>query len=171
MRWVLATKYDYVTGAKTDPSGQWTGQEFQSYNTQGIMYALVGPRKLFASSYFTPVLFGFLVGVLAPVIVWLLHRRFPKWKFDLWNTTIFFASAATFRGNLSTGPFTAFLVGTVFNFYLYRYRHTWCRCYSPRATVPRSALEYKYRNRTERHENLLTNIVREQMGLYQWRCA
>ncbi|KAJ4389340.1 hypothetical protein N0V93_006807 [Gnomoniopsis smithogilvyi] len=125
MRWVLATKYDYVTGAKTDPSGQWTGQDFQSYNTEGIMYALVGPKRLFASSYFSPVLFGFLIGALAPAIIWLLHRRFPKLKFNLWNTTIFFASAATFRGNLSTGPFTAFIVGTVFNFYLYRYRHTW----------------------------------------------
>lgn len=128
MRWVIATKWDYVTGAKTDPSGQWTGQDFQSYNTDGIMYALVGPKRLFASSYFSPVLFGFLVGALAPAIIWLLHRRFPKLKFNLWNTTIFFASAATFRGNLSTGPFTAFIVGTVFNFYLYRYRHTWCKC-------------------------------------------
>lgn len=131
MRWVLATKYDYVTGVKTDPAGQWTGQDFQSYNTEGIMYALVGPRRLFASSYFSPVLYGFLIGVLAPTIIWLLHRRFPRLKFNLWNTTIFFASAATFRGNLSTGPFTAFLVGTVFNFYLYRYRHAWCKYHTP----------------------------------------
>lgn len=125
MRWVLVTKFDYITGVKTDPSGQWTGQSFQSYNTDGVMYALVGPKRLFASSYFSPVLYGFVVGGVAPAVVWLLHRRFPKYRFHLWNTTIFFASAATFRGNLSTGPFTAFLVGTVFNFYLYRYRHQW----------------------------------------------
>lgn len=125
MRWILATKYDYITGAKTDPSGQWTGQDFQSYNTEGIMYALVGPKKLFASAYFSPVLYGFAAGALAPLIIWLLHRRFPRVKFDLWNTTIFFASMASFRGNLSTGPFTTFIVGTVFNFYLYRYRHVW----------------------------------------------
>lgn len=125
MRWVLETKYDYITGVVTDPSGQWTGQSFQSYNTDGVMYALVGPRKIFASAYFTPVIYGFLAGVVAPAMVWLLHRKFPRYRFELWNTTIFFASAATFRGNLSTGPFTAFIVGTVFNFYLYRYRHQW----------------------------------------------
>ncbi|CAN8096086.1 unnamed protein product [Discula destructiva] len=125
MRWVLATKYDYITGAKTDPSGQWTGQNFQSYNSEGIMYALVGPKKLFASAYFSPVLYGFMAGALTPIIIWLLHRRFPRLKFNLWNTTIFFASMATFRGNLSTGPFTAFIIGTVFNFYLFRYRHAW----------------------------------------------
>ncbi|KAL3421551.1 putative plant-like oligopeptide transporter [Phlyctema vagabunda] len=123
MRWVIASKFDYVSGRVVDPQGQWTGQDFKSYNTAGIQYALVGPRKLFASSFFKPVLYGFAAGGAAPLIVWLLHKRFPKVRFDLWNTTIFFASAATFYGNLSTGPFTAILVGTFFNFYLYRYKH------------------------------------------------
>ncbi|KAJ5976808.1 hypothetical protein N7501_000150 [Penicillium viridicatum] len=122
MRWVIATKFDYVSGKKKDPLGQWTGQDFQSYNTAGIQYALVGPRKLFASDFFRPILWGFLAGALAPVVIWLLHRKFPRARFDLWNTTIFFASAAVFYGNLSTGPFTTFLVGTFTNFFLYRYR-------------------------------------------------
>ncbi|KAJ0414203.1 OPT oligopeptide transporter protein-domain-containing protein [Aspergillus carlsbadensis] len=122
MRWVLATKFDYVSGKEKDPLGQWTGQEFQSYNTAGIQYALIGPKKLFASAFFRPILWGFLAGALAPLLIWTLHKRFPRARFDRWNTTIFFASAATFYGNLSTGPFTTFLVGTVSNFYLYRYR-------------------------------------------------
>ncbi|KAH0443797.1 OPT oligopeptide transporter [Colletotrichum camelliae] len=122
MRWVIASKFDYVSGRIPDPAGQWTGQEFKSYNTAGIQYALVGPKKLFASSFFKPVLYGFPAGAIAPIVIWLLHKKFPKARFDLWNSTIFFASAATFHGNLSTGPFTAFLVGTFFNFYLYRYR-------------------------------------------------
>lgn len=122
MRWVIATKFDYVSGKVTDPLGQWTGQDFKSYNTAGIQYALVGPKKLFASSFFSPVLYGFLAGALAPVLIWMLHKKFPRFRFDLWNTTIFFASAATFHGNLSTGPFTTILLGTFTNFYLYRYR-------------------------------------------------
>jgi hypothetical protein len=43
------------------------------------------------------------------------------------NTTIFFSGAAHFYGNLSTGPFTQFLIGTFSNFYLYRYRHVFWR--------------------------------------------
>ncbi|KAH8885598.1 OPT oligopeptide transporter [Thozetella sp. PMI_491] len=122
MRWAIATKYDYLTGATPDPAGQWTGQNFLSYNTEGIQYSLVGPKKLFASAFFQPVLYGFLAGAAAPLLIWLLHKKFPRVRFDLWNTTIFFAAAATFRGNISTGPFTAILVGTFFNFYLYRYK-------------------------------------------------
>ncbi|CAG8387696.1 unnamed protein product [Penicillium salamii] len=109
MRWVIASKFDYVSGKVKDPLGQWTGQEFKSYNTAGIQFALVGPRKLFASSFFKPILWGFLAGALAPCAIWLLHKKFPRARFDLWNTTIFFASAAVFYGNLSTGPFTTFL--------------------------------------------------------------
>ncbi|KAL2801979.1 OPT oligopeptide transporter protein-domain-containing protein [Aspergillus granulosus] len=123
MRWVLATKFDYVSGRTKDPLGQWTGQEFQSYNTAGIQYVFIGPKRLFKSDFFKPILWGFLAGALAPVLMWVLHKKFPRLRFDLWNTTIFFASAATFYGNLSTGPFTTFLVGTFTNFYLYRYRH------------------------------------------------
>ncbi|KAK1991360.1 OPT oligopeptide transporter [Colletotrichum falcatum] len=122
MRWVVASKFDYVSGRVPDPQGQWMGQEFKSQNTACIQYALVGPKRLFASSFFKPVIYGFPAGAIAPIIIWALHKKFPKARFDLWNTTIFFASAATFHGNLSTGPFTAFLVGTFFNFYLYRYR-------------------------------------------------
>ncbi|KAI8179697.1 hypothetical protein K4K52_002190 [Colletotrichum sp. SAR 10_76] len=40
MRWVIASKFDYVSGRVPDPAGQWTGQEFKSYNTAGIQYAL-----------------------------------------------------------------------------------------------------------------------------------
>ncbi|OCF76766.1 hypothetical protein I204_02468 [Kwoniella mangroviensis CBS 8886] len=130
MRWVLASKFDYVSGKIADPAGQWTGQEFKSYNTAGVQYALVGPKRLFASSVFQPVTYGFVAGAVAPLIIWLLHKKFPKAKFDLWNTTIFFSGAATFHGNLSTGPFTTFIIGTVWNFYLFRYKRKFWNMYA-----------------------------------------
>ncbi|KAJ7735539.1 OPT oligopeptide transporter [Mycena maculata] len=123
MLWILHTKYDYLTGITPDPRGQWTAQDFKSYNTDGIQYALVGPTRLFQNAVYHPLTYGFVVGVIAPLLVWLAHRRFRHWGLDKWNTTIFFASAASFRGNISTGPLTSIIVGTMFNFYLYRYRH------------------------------------------------
>ncbi|KAF7342334.1 OPT oligopeptide transporter [Mycena venus] len=35
MRWILYSKYDYLTGIKADPMGEWTAQNFKSYNTAG----------------------------------------------------------------------------------------------------------------------------------------
>lgn len=60
MRWVISSKFDYVSGKVPDPNGQWTGQEFKSYNTAGVQYALVGPKRLFASPVFAPVTYGFM---------------------------------------------------------------------------------------------------------------
>lgn len=57
-----------------------------------IQYGLVGPARLFASAIYSPLLWGFLVGAVAPAIIYALHRTFPKARFDLWNTTIFFGA-------------------------------------------------------------------------------
>lgn len=55
MRWVLASKWEHITGETEDRNGQWTGQDFKSYNTDGIQYTLLGPTRIFASSFFKPV--------------------------------------------------------------------------------------------------------------------
>ncbi|KAJ7137034.1 OPT oligopeptide transporter protein-domain-containing protein [Mycena epipterygia] len=121
MRWILDTKLDYLTGVLTDPSGQWTAQELKSYNTAGIQYTLVGPIRLFSNSVYHPSPTD-SVGAVAPFLVWLAHRRFPRWQLNKWNTTIF-ASSASFGGNISTGPFTSIIIGTMWDFWLFRYRH------------------------------------------------
>ncbi|KAJ7860861.1 OPT oligopeptide transporter protein-domain-containing protein [Mycena olivaceomarginata] len=101
------SKYDYLTGIKTDLTGEWSAQRDSSPTTSIL-----------------PSFMGFLlVGAIAPFIIWLAHRRFPRWSLDKCNTTIFFASSATFWGNISTGPLTSIIIGTVWNFYLFRYRH------------------------------------------------
>jgi hypothetical protein len=72
MRAVLATKMEYVSGRKIDPNGQWTGQNLLSYNTDGegsktcyklttgVLYALVGPKRLFEAAMFKPLPYGFM---------------------------------------------------------------------------------------------------------------
>jgi hypothetical protein len=51
-----------------------------------------------------------------------LNRFFPRLKFRLWNTTIFFSSMNLFYGNISTGYLSAFIGGFVVMFWAYRYR-------------------------------------------------
>ncbi|KAJ7635835.1 OPT oligopeptide transporter [Mycena polygramma] len=149
MLWVLSTKLDYLREIKTDPNGEWasTGQDLKSYNTAGIQYALVGPRNLFAdarqtcshlgyareltSQYrYQPLWYGFAVGATAPIIVWILDRRFKKAKFHLWNTTILFSNMSKYRGKITTGPLTQFILGFIWNFWLYRYRYRFWRMWA-----------------------------------------
>ncbi|KJZ73441.1 hypothetical protein HIM_07235 [Hirsutella minnesotensis 3608] len=128
VRWVLATKAEYLAGKIQDPSHQWTGQSLALALTMGVQYVLVGPARLFQQHIYRPVPFGFLVGAVAPLLIYALHRRFPHAKFHLFNTTIFFSCLSRFYGNISTGYTSSFIGGFVVMFLCHRYRYDlWAR--------------------------------------------
>lgn len=129
-RWVMSTKWDYMTGKLIDPLRQWTGQAVETYHTNAIQYVVLGPRRLFENYPLLP--YGFLLGLVAPILVFLLHRKFPesRLKFRLWNTTVFFATMSHFYGNISTGYLSKFIAGTIVMFYIYRFKHPLWRKYN-----------------------------------------
>ncbi|EXF75525.1 hypothetical protein CFIO01_06261 [Colletotrichum fioriniae PJ7] len=128
VRWVLDTKFDYLTGAKEDPAHQWTAQSLTSNLTMGVQYVLIGPRRLFQQHIYKVLPYGFLVGAFTPLLIYALHRAFPRAKFQLWNSTIFFSAMASFYGNISTGYVSSLIGGFVVMFWAYRYRYDmWAR--------------------------------------------
>lgn len=128
IRWVLDTKTDYISGIKEDPTRQWTGQALAGYLSSGVQYVLIGPRELFKQEIYRPVPYGFILGAVAPCIIYTLHKLFPRAKFHLWNTTIFFSGMANFYGNISTGYTSSFIGGIVVMYWAFRYRYEmWSR--------------------------------------------
>lgn len=123
MQWIVDTKRPFLTGDEEDPAHIWTGQQLASSVTTGLQYVLIGPTRLFGETIFRPVPHGFLAGAILPMVIYALHRAFPRAKFNLWNTTIFFSGAATFYGNVSTGYFSRFIGGYVVMYWAYRYRY------------------------------------------------
>ncbi|KAK2797675.1 hypothetical protein FQN50_009099 [Emmonsiellopsis sp. PD_5] len=122
MQWVLKTKGDFLLGIKKDPLGQWTGQSLASYNSLGVQYVVIGPRRLFQEAMFSPLPYGFLFGAVGPVILFLAHRFWPRARFDLWNLTIFASAVSYFYGNLSTGFTSRLIVAYLSMYYFYRKR-------------------------------------------------
>jgi hypothetical protein len=62
------------------------------------------------------------------VFLYLLHLQFPRAKFHLWNSTIFFSGMSNFYGNISTGYMSGFLGGFMFMYWAYRRRYEfWAR--------------------------------------------
>ncbi|KAB5527984.1 OPT oligopeptide transporter protein-domain-containing protein [Coniochaeta sp. 2T2.1] len=128
MRWVLSTKADYLRGDVADPTHQWTGQSLATSLSLGVQYVFVGPRRLFRIDMFSPLPNGFLVDAGAPLVMYALNRSFPKMKFRLWNTTIFFSQMSVFYGNISTGYTSSFNGGAIVMFWAFRYRYEmWAR--------------------------------------------
>ncbi|KAF1353418.1 OPT oligopeptide transporter protein-domain-containing protein [Delphinella strobiligena] len=97
MRWIMKTK----------------GRSISKSNTIGVQYVLVGPARMFKEHIFAPLPWAFLIGAVLPIILFLLHRYFPRARLDLWNVTIFFSSLNTLYGNLSTGYTSAFIAGFI----------------------------------------------------------
>ncbi|ORY00672.1 OPT oligopeptide transporter protein-domain-containing protein [Clohesyomyces aquaticus] len=130
IQWVLKEKREFLLGDKIDPLGQWTGQQLSSYNTMGVQYVLIGPKRLFEQHMYKPLPWAFFYGAVAPAILYALHRMWPKskLKFHLWNVTIFGVGVSQFYGNLSTGYLSRFIVGYVCMRWFLRHRfETWRR--------------------------------------------
>ncbi|KAL5313535.1 hypothetical protein ACEPPN_017955 [Leptodophora sp. 'Broadleaf-Isolate-01'] len=128
IRWVLDKKGDYLLAETRDPTNQWTGQTLTLQLTIATQYVLIGPKRLFTETIYRPLPYGFLVGAFVPFILYLLHRRFPRAKFNLWNCTIFFCTMSTFWGNISTGYLSGIIGGFVVMYWAYRHHYElWAR--------------------------------------------
>lgn len=128
IRWILNTKHEYLSGIRMDPLHQWTGQQLITNLAVSTQYVLIGPKRLFAQALVHPVSYGFLIGALVPFLLFLLHWRFPRAKFNLWNCTIFFCALSTFYGNVSTGYISGLIGGYVVMYWAYRKRYeTWAK--------------------------------------------
>jgi hypothetical protein len=93
---------------------------------------VLGVAKTFGpNSLYFPLLIGFLIGLILPVISWLLWKKYPNIK---WTALIHFPIILLASTNLPPAPAAAypswFLVGFIFNFVIYRYAHLWWEKYA-----------------------------------------
>ncbi|KAI8854967.1 OPT oligopeptide transporter protein-domain-containing protein [Chytridium lagenaria] len=92
----------------------------------GAIWGAVGPSRFFGpgSPYF-PLLIGFAVGAVAPVLFWLLHRRYGgMWKYVNVPVIAVFPSQV---GSTRSDLITPLLVGVGVNFILKRKAPEWWR--------------------------------------------
>ncbi|KAF7295430.1 OPT oligopeptide transporter [Mycena indigotica] len=143
--WVVNTKGSFLDGSETDPNNQWTGQTVISLNNQGIAFALV--QKLFDDPMYTILPYGFLLGAGIPVILYLLHRKWPRAHFDKWNVPVRFNSKLislilTFPrflrprwrtfvyGFISNYVLTWFILGSINHLYFKKYKYRFWKTYA-----------------------------------------
>jgi len=76
-------------------------------------------------AHYFPLMWGFLIGALAPIPFWLLSRRYPNsfWKYV--HVPVIITATASLP---PTKPFMYpawFFVGFVFQFWIFRYYNGW----------------------------------------------
>ncbi|KAJ7683096.1 OPT oligopeptide transporter protein-domain-containing protein [Mycena rosella] len=128
--WIVNTKGGFLNGSEEDPNNQWTGQTVISLNNQGIAFALATLQKLFDDPMYTILPYGFVLGVGVPCILYLLHRKWPKARFDLWSLPIFGTTMQNYYGNISNFVLTWFILGSINHLYVKRYKYKFWRTYA-----------------------------------------
>ncbi|KAF0420508.1 opt family small oligopeptide transporter [Gigaspora margarita] len=131
LQFIINTKRTYLNGTELDPSGQWTAYQTEIFNTASIIWGLIGPVRTFGpGSIYNVLLWGFLIGGFLPIPFYLLHRKFPKARFNLVNIPVIFNGLTTFPGPAANFLITGFVVSFSSQFYAFRYKHKWWEKYN-----------------------------------------
>ncbi|RHN58036.1 putative oligopeptide transporter, OPT superfamily [Medicago truncatula] len=126
--WWLLTTIPHICDKSMLPDGSpWTCPGDEVFYNASIIWGIVGPKRMFTKDGIYPGLnWFFLIGLLAPVPVWLLARKYPNRKWiELVNMPIIIAGAKGIPPARSISYISWGVVGIFFNIYVYKKFKVW----------------------------------------------
>lgn len=125
--WLLTSIENICDEALLPKCSPWTCPGDDVFYNASIIWGVVGPKRMFTKDGVYPGMnWFFLIGLLAPLPVWLLSRKFPNHKWiQLINIPIITAGASKIPPARSVNYITWGIVGIFFNFYVYRNFKAW----------------------------------------------
>ncbi|KAF3773451.1 hypothetical protein EJ110_NYTH55245 [Nymphaea thermarum] len=128
--WLLSTVPNICDTALLDRSSPWTCPGDDVFYNASIIWGVVGPLRMFGRLGVYPEQnWWFLVGLLAPVPVWVCSRLFPKAKWiSLINMPVLIGATSMMPQAKAVNYLSWGAVGIAFNFVVYRkYKQWWAR--------------------------------------------
>ncbi|KAJ3196276.1 hypothetical protein HK101_009541 [Irineochytrium annulatum] len=108
----------------------WTANGYNVFLSAGAIWGAIGPARFFGpGSPYYKTLFAFIVGAVAPLIPYYMHKAFPNGYWNLVNIPLI-AIFPIEAGQLNSSLVTPFLLAFVVNYVLKKYRHAWWRKYA-----------------------------------------
>ncbi|XP_027093479.1 oligopeptide transporter 4-like [Coffea arabica] len=129
--WLLHTVEDICHQDMTSNS-PWTCPGDRVFFDASVIWGLVGPKRIFGPhGNYSALNWFFLGGLLGPLAIWLLHKQFPKQTWiPLINLPVVLGAAADMPPATALNYNSWILVGTIFNFLVFRYRKKWWQRYN-----------------------------------------
>ncbi|KAK4439481.1 Oligopeptide transporter 1 [Sesamum alatum] len=128
--WLLSTIPNICNESKLPPGSPWTCPSDDVFYSASIIWGVIGPLRMFGKLGLYPgVNFFFLFGLLAPVPVWCLSRKYPEKKWiRLINIPIIISGPSAMPPAKAVNYMCWFSVGVLFNLYVFRrYKGWWAR--------------------------------------------
>ncbi|XP_034677495.1 oligopeptide transporter 4-like [Vitis riparia] len=110
----------------------WTCPGQRVFFDASVIWGLVAPKRIFGTlGNYGALNWFFLGGLLGPVAVWILHILFPSQSWiPLVNLPVLIGATASMPPATPVNYNAWILVGTIFNFFVFRYRKKWWQRYN-----------------------------------------
>ncbi|RVW58121.1 Oligopeptide transporter 4 [Vitis vinifera] len=110
----------------------WTCPGQRVFFDASVIWGLVAPQRIFGTlGNYGALNWFFLGGLLGPVAVWILHILFPSQSWiPLVNLPVLIGATASMPPATPVNYNAWILVGTIFNFFVFRYRKKWWQRYN-----------------------------------------
>lgn len=114
------------------PESPWTCPKFRVTFDSSVIWGLIGPERLFGpGAMYRNLVWLFLIGAVLPLPVWILSKIFPDKKWiPLINIPVISYGFAGMPPATPTNIASWIITGTIFNYFVFKYRKTWWQRYN-----------------------------------------
>uniref|UniRef100_M8BF77 Oligopeptide transporter 4 n=1 Tax=Aegilops tauschii TaxID=37682 RepID=M8BF77_AEGTA len=130
--WLLGSVENICHIEKLSANSPWTCPNDRVFFDASVIWGLVGPRRIFGPlGNYAAINYFFLIGAASPFVVYIFHRIFPDKKWILLiNLPVLINATASMPPATAVNYNSWLLVGTIFNFFVFRYRKRWWQRYN-----------------------------------------
>ncbi|CAJ2678240.1 unnamed protein product [Trifolium pratense] len=131
--WWLLESVNNICHKDLLPEGSpWTCPSDRVFFDASVIWGLVGPKRIFGSlGDYSAMNWFFLGGAIGPILVWLLHKAFPKQSWiPLINLPVLLGATGMMPPATAMNFNAWMVIGTIFNFFIFRYRKKWWQRYN-----------------------------------------
>ncbi|GLJ41294.1 hypothetical protein SUGI_0854740 [Cryptomeria japonica] len=131
--WWMLARIDHICDIDSLPADSpWTCPKDRVAFDASVIWGLVGPKRLFGPlGPYKNLVWLFLVGALLPVPVWILNKLFPEIKWlKLINIPVLLGGFASMPPATPVNIGTWIIIGTIFNYFIFRLRKGWWQRYN-----------------------------------------
>ncbi|KAL3720541.1 hypothetical protein ACJRO7_005368 [Eucalyptus globulus] len=125
--WLMDTVPDICNRALLPAGSPWTCPGDTVFFDGSVIWGLIGPRRIFGDlGYYSAINWFFLVGAIAPFIVWLAHKAFPDKEWIRLITMPVLLGATVSMPPATAVNYTSWIIaGFLSGFVAYRYYRGW----------------------------------------------
>ncbi|KAL3844994.1 hypothetical protein ACJIZ3_002397 [Penstemon smallii] len=125
--WLMDTVPNICDRAVLPSGSPWTCPGDHVFYDASVIWGLIGPRRIFGDlGYYSAINWSFLVGALAPFLVWLAHKAFPNEHWiRLVSVPVLLVSIVNMPPATAVNYNSWIIIGFISGYVAYRYYRDW----------------------------------------------